>query len=71
MLLYRGLWYRHYYSKLAKDVNTEIRVGSWKNYSAFFDYLLGNSLVVVQFLTSRCQETRFLESSCSVVVGYD
>jgi len=40
VLLYRGLWYRHYYSRLAKDVNADIRSGSWKNYCSFFDYLL-------------------------------
>eukprot|EP01126_Amoeba_proteus_P057633 TRINITY_DN7344_c0_g2_i4.p1 TRINITY_DN7344_c0_g2~~TRINITY_DN7344_c0_g2_i4.p1 ORF type:complete len:447 (-),score=101.49 TRINITY_DN7344_c0_g2_i4:91-1431(-) len=38
--LYKELWYRHNYSKLAKELTVEIRVGSWQNYRSFFDALL-------------------------------
>jgi len=41
--LYRELWFRHFYSKLHKDLSLERRVASWTNYSQFFTQLLETS----------------------------
>lgn len=61
MILYRELWHRHYYSKLAKELTLEIRVASWKNYCSFFDALLAakrpvHLVLPTQWLWDICDE---------------
>jgi len=43
--LYEILYYVHHYTKLAQSLSLELRVGSFKAYCAFFDWLLAQTTV--------------------------
>src|SRR5690606_26377921 len=48
------LYYRHLYSKLARQLTIVQRFGSWRNYSNFFETLLGPSITHVEYDLYYC-----------------